>query len=329
MMTNQFIEKEIVIEGETKIFGTLNIPSATSSEEKYPAILFLSGSGPIDRNANGPKGKFQMNVYKELAEYITRLGFVTFRYDKRGTGKREEDFMSAGFWDFVNDSERSFLFLQNHPNVDRNKIIVLGHSEGTIIGTALSERQPINGLMLVSAGVGNLEEFLVHQRTLAYQELRDLKGLKGMLMRKLINDEKQEAKVAKQTKKMFDSNKDVYKVLGIFKQPAKWYKEHFAYDPRSALQKVTCPVLAIHGDKDPLVDSSLLEELASLVKGKSEYYIIKDMEHGLRVQTEEKSVLNVKKMYKVINRRPLNQAGLDVISKWLVSNYKEDGFHDQ
>ena len=65
------------------------------------------------------------------------------------------------------------------------------------------------------------------------------------------------------------------------------------------------------------------------MKGKSEYHIIKDMEHGLRVQTEEKSVLNVKKMYKVINRRPLNQAGLDVISKWLVSHYKEDGFHDQ
>ena len=206
----------------------LTIPYSTQSEEKYPAVLFLSGSGPLDRNANGPKGKFQMNVYKELAEYITKLGFVTFRYDKRGTGKSEEDFMSSGFWDFVNDSELSFLFLQNHPNVDRNKIIVLGHSEGTIIGTALSERQPINGLMFVSAGVGNLEEFLVHQRKLAYQELRDSKGLKGMLMRKLINDEKQEAKVEKQMKKMFDSNKDVYKVLGIFKQPAKWYKEHFA-----------------------------------------------------------------------------------------------------
>ena len=329
MMTNQFIEKEIVIEGETKIFGTLTIPSVTSSEEKYPTILFISGSGPLDRNANGPKGKFQMNVYRELAEYITKLGFVTFRYDKRGTGKSEEDFMSVGFWDFVHDSERSFLFLQNYPNVDRNKIIVLGHSEGTIIGTALSERQPINGLMLVSAGVGNLEEFLVHQRTLAYQELRDSKGLKGMLMRWLINEEKQEAKVSKQTKKMFDSNKDVYKVLGIFKQPAKWFKEHFAYDPRSALQKVTCPVLAIHGDKDPLVDSSLLEELAALVKEKSEYYIIKDMEHGLRVQTEEKSVLNVKKMHKVISSRPLNQNGLAVITKWLVSNYKEDVFHDQ
>lgn len=328
-MTKQCIEEEVVIEGETKIFGTLTIPYATPNEEKYPAVLFISGSGPIDRNANGPKGKLQMNVYKELAEYITKLGFVTFRYDKRGTGKSEEDFMSSGFWDFVNDSEQSFLFLQNHPNVDRNNIIVLGHSEGTIIGTALSERQPINGLMFVSAGVGNLEEFLVHQRKLAYQELRDSKGLKGILMRKLINDEKQEAKVEKQMKKMFDSNKDVYKVLGIFKQPAKWYKEHFAYDTRSALQKVTYPVLAIHGDKDPLVDSSLLEELASLVKGKSDFYIIKNMEHGLRVQTEEKSVLNVKKMYKFINRRPLNQDGLDVISKWLVSNYKEGGFHDQ
>jgi hypothetical protein len=72
-----------------------------------------------------------------------------------------------------------------------------------------------------------------------------------------------------------------------------------------------------------------LKELASPVKEKAEYYIIKDKEHGLRVQTEEKSVLNVKKMYKVIYRRPLNQVGLDVISKWLVSNYMEGVFYDK
>lgn len=37
--------------------------------------------------------------------------------------------------------------------------------------------------------------------------------------------------------------------------------------------------------------------------------IIKDMEDGLQVQNEEKSVLKVKKMYKVIYRRHLNQTG--------------------
>ncbi|MDR7071819.1 alpha/beta hydrolase [Fictibacillus barbaricus] len=320
-MNSLFAEKEITFNGKKQICGTLTIPVEIAEKNKLPAVLFISGSGPLDRNANGPKGKFQLNVYKELAEYMTALGFITLRFDKRGTGKSDGDFISTGFWDFVDDAEKAFLYLKNCPEVDPDKIIVLGHSEGTIIGTALSERQPINGLMLLSGGVGNLDEFTAHQRKLAYQELRKSKGLKGILMRLLINEEKQEAKSRRLMQKMFDSNKDVYKILFFIKQPVKWMKEHFAYDTRVALKKVTCPVLAILGDKDPLVDRDLLKELPALVKGDCETHIIKNMEHGFRVQTEEMTILKMKKLLKVLPSRPLNQEGLDALSKWLYEYY--------
>jgi fermentation-respiration switch protein FrsA (DUF1100 family) len=323
-MANPFTEEEIEIKGEIAIFGTLTVPSS-NRDKKYPAVLFIAGSGPIDRNGNGPKGKFQFNVYKELAESIARLGFVTFRYDKRGTGKSDQDLLSSGFWDLVGDSEKSYLFLKNHPNVDPDRIIVLGHSEGTIIGTALSERQEIGGLMLISGGVANLDEFLSFQRKLAYKEIMDSKGLKGLLARKLLNVEKQEKKAYKLMTKMVDSNKDVYKVLFFFRQPAKWLREHFAYDTRSALRKVACPVMAIYGDKDPLVEPELINELPSLVKGSSASYFIKDMEHGFRVQQEERSILKAKKMYNKLAARPLSPEGMDAMAQWLNSHYKEGG----
>ncbi|WNB90789.1 alpha/beta hydrolase [Bacillus sp. NEB1478] len=323
-MTSLFAEKEITFKGKNQLCGTLTIPAELSENDKLPAVLFISGSGPLDRNANGPKGKFQLNVYKELAEYITALGFITLRFDKRGTGKSEGDFISTGFWDFVDDAENAFLYLNNCPEVDPDKIIVLGHSEGTIIGTALSERQPINGLMLLSGGVGNLDEFTTHQRKLAYQELRSSKGLKGILLRLLINEEKQETKNRKLMQKMFASNKDVYKILFFIKQPVKWMKEHFAYDTRAALRKVTCPVLAIFGDKDPLVDTDFLKELRTLVKGDYETHIIKNMEHGFRVQTEEMTILKMKKLLKILPSRPLHQEGLDALSIWLHDHYLND-----
>ncbi|MFG6494523.1 alpha/beta fold hydrolase [Fictibacillus sp. UD] len=323
-MIRTLTEKEIEISGEKKIYGTLARPASAYTDEKFPAVLMISGSGPLDRNGNGPKGKYQLNVYKELAEYITKLGFITFRYDKRGTGKSEGDWISTGMWDLVDDAELAFKFLQNHPQVDRDKIIVAGHSEGTIIGTALSERQELNGLMLLSGGVGNLHEFTTYQRMLTYQELKNSKGIKGLLMRLLINEEKAETKTQKQTKKIIESNKDVYKILFFFKQPAKWIREHFAYNPRVGLKKVTYPVIAIHGDKDGLVDPSLLEELSSLVKGPSETHIIKDMEHGFRFQYEQKSMVNVKKMLKVLPSRPLNPDSLGVIESWLTKYFKAD-----
>jgi fermentation-respiration switch protein FrsA (DUF1100 family) len=322
-MANPFTEEEIEIKGETAIFGTLTIPSS-HQDERYPAVLFIAGSGPIDRNGNGPKGKLQFNLYKELAESIAGLGFVTLRYDKRGTGKSDQDLLSSGLWDLVNDSERSYLFLKNHPHVDPDRIIVLGHSEGTIVGTALSERQEIGGLMLVSGGVANLDEFLSFQRKLAYKEMMNSKGLKGLISRKLLNIEKQEKKLHKLMSKMMNSNQDVYKVLFFFKQPAKWLREHFAYDTRSALKKVACPVMAIYGDKDPLVEPELISELPSLIKGESSSYFIKDMEHGFRVQQEEKSILKAKKMYSKLSSRPLSPEGLDAMAQWLTSHYKED-----
>ncbi|MED1203474.1 alpha/beta hydrolase [Heyndrickxia acidicola] len=321
-MADTFTEEEIEIKGKTAIHGTLTIPSSQQTE-RFPAVLFLAGSGPIDRNGNGPKGKYQFNLYKELAERIAGFGFVTFRYDKRGTGRSKEKLVSAGLWDLVEDAEESYLFLKNHPNVDPARIVVLGHSEGTIIGTALSERQEIGGLLLASGGAANLNEFLSFQRKLSYKELMNAKGLKGLLARKLVNVEKQEMKVQKWTDKMIHSNKDVYKVLFFFKQPAKWMREHFAYDTRSALRKLDCPVMAISGDKDPLVEPELIGELPSLVKGPSASYYIKDMEHGLRVQHEERSILKAKKMYSKLVERPLSPEGLEAISQWLNTHFKE------
>lgn len=317
-----YIEKEVEINGVAKIFGTMTIPSSLNENEKFPAVLFISGSGPLDRDGNGPKGKYKFNLYKELAEFIAGLGFITFRYDKRGTGSSKEDLLVSGLGDFVGDAECSYTYLQQHSNVDSERIIVLGHSEGTIIGTALSERQKIGGLMLLAGGVANLDEFLTHQRKLAYQELKNSKGLKGVLSRMLLNEEKEEKKVERLTRKMSESNRDVYKAMFLIKQPAKWFREHYRYEPRKGLMQVTCPVFAIHGDKDPLVDHAYLDELSSLVQGTSEVHIIKDMEHGLRIQKEEKSILKVKKLNKSIQNRPLSPNALSAISHWLISNYK-------
>ncbi|RLQ93134.1 alpha/beta hydrolase [Falsibacillus albus] len=316
-----FIEEEIHIEGEHPIYGTLTIP-ASGTDRLWPAVLIIAGSGPIDRNGNGPKGKFQFNLYRELAERMTELGFVVLRYDKRGSGKSPSELVSAGMWDLVDDAERGYLFLKNHPNVDTDQIIVLGHSEGTILGTALSARQDIQGLMLISGGVANLDEYLRHQRKLAYAELKNGRGFKGALLKLLVNEEREEKKANKLMEKMFKSGKDVYRAYFFIKQPAKWFKEHYAYDPRPDLQKADFPVFAIHGDKDPHVDTEILKELPELVKGNSEFHIIHNMDHGLRVQQEEKEILKLKKLYKNVSSRPFHQEGFEVLSNWLVSHYK-------
>ncbi|MHC0036199.1 alpha/beta hydrolase family protein [Pseudoneobacillus sp. C159] len=318
------MEKEIKINGKNTIYGTLAIPNDVVDGEKYPAVLLIAGSGPLDRDGNDRKGKFQTNLYKGLAQYMTNLGFVTFRYDKRGTGQAEGEWLASGLSDLVEDAQKSVEFLKSHPYVDPEKIIVCGHSEGAIIATRLAELLPLAGIMFLSGGVDNLSQALKQQRLLGYKELCETPGFKGWIYRKINIAEKGEKQAEAFMEKVRKTDKDIIKLQLFFKQPAKWFREHDAYDTREALKNVSCPVIAIHGDKDVNVDNEVLKELAGLVKGKSEYHIITNMEHGLRIQTEPKNILNVRKIFNELMKRPLHEEALEKIANWLVTNFKNE-----
>lgn len=314
-------EKEIIINGDNPIYGTLALPASAG---EFPTVLILPGSGPIDRNGNDRKGKFQTNLYKDIAHFITNLGFATFRYDKRGTGKSDGDWVATGLSDLIEDAKRAMTFLSSSANVDETKIIVCGHSEGTIHATAIAESMNPAGVMFLAGGVDNLMDALRKQRLLAYQELCEMPGITGWLNRKLNVAVKNEQKYDKLMKKMQETDKDVVKIALFFKQPAKYYREHNVFNTRNALQNVTCPVFALQDDKDALVDNEVLNELSQLVQGKSEFHIIPNMEHALRTQPEPKSILKAKKLYKELFKRPLNEVALKKIANWLVTSFMED-----
>ncbi|WP_164985123.1 S9 family peptidase [Ammoniphilus sp. CFH 90114] len=312
----KFTEEEVKFTTRVDVYGTLTIPD--NSIEKLPAVILVSGSGPIDRDGTVSHGKFKTDLYKDIAHLITQEGFITLRYDKRGTGKSGGEWLKTGMWDLVEDLEGAYRFIQEHPRVDNGKIVLAGHSEGTIIVTAVVERHSeIAGMMLLSGGVDNLDEALVHQRKLSYNELRNKKGISGWIFRKVINGTKQEEKVKKQMKPILESTQDIVKVQLFIKQPAKWYREHFSYNTREALKNISCPVFAIQGDKDPLVENEVLKELPDLVQGACEFHIIPNMEHALKEQTEPRTILNYKKVIKSTIGKPIHPIAQEKILNWL------------
>lgn len=73
----------VTIESAFTLQGTLTIPTYYS--ETYPVIMLIGGTGKGNRDGN--TSRLQLNLYKELADYFTSLGFAVLRYDKRGTHK--------------------------------------------------------------------------------------------------------------------------------------------------------------------------------------------------------------------------------------------------
>ncbi|MFC0469247.1 alpha/beta hydrolase [Halalkalibacter kiskunsagensis] len=307
-------EKEVQFGKSNQIFGTLTYPE--TSPIALPAILLVAGSGPIDRNGNG-KGKGQLfHLYDKLAAFLTDQGFITLRYDKRGIGKSEGVFGKTGFWDLVHDAKAAIHYLKQQPIVDRNKIFLLGHSEGCLLAPEIEKGEDLAGLVLIAGAGQTLEEALGYQRGLVVRSLQEQRGVKGMLLSLLKVAKKAEKQGVKFDEKVRSSKKDVIRYQGA-KIPAKWFREHYQYNVLSGLSQVTCPILAVTGSKDVQATPEKVHEITSYTNVDTETRIIVGMNHMLRDQADDAQILQIKKAYKNIGEKPLSPAFLEVLKKWL------------
>lgn len=310
-------ENEVEIISKVKLKGTLSLPEIRG--KKSPAILIIPGSGKIDRNGKVNE-KLHLKLYAQLAEYLTSLGFINLRYDKRGAGESEGDFLFAGLWDFVEDARAAVQFLKNLPEVDPDQVIVLGHSEGGAIGTAVAAREELGGLILLAGAVEKLSEALKRQRDIAVQDILAAKGFQGGLLRLLGVHKKVEPQAQKHLEKVLNSTDDVIKT-GLVKTNAKWFREHFTYDPKDDLVKINCPVLAITGALDIQANPEVLKELPQYVKGNADYSVIQNMGHSCKFITQPSTMFTVKKDLPVEANLPLHPEFKKRLGDWLHDHF--------
>ncbi len=311
----KFQEEKVTVEGKYLLEGTLTIPEGSGP---FPAVLIVAGSGDGDRDGNSKKGKLFPNMYKDLAEFISSLGFVTLRVDKRGTGESGGNLLETGMMDLVDDIESNIAFLEQHPQVDR--IILLGHSEGCTLITAANARRPVDGLIFLSGAAESTADALNRQRGLAKNEILNMKGIKGKLARLLKVDTKIDKQARKLTDKVMHSNKPVIRYQ-FQKINAKWLREHYTYNVFEDLKKVTCPALAVTGAKDIQVTPAKVHDLSSYVQGPAESYIVENMDHLLKEVLEEATILNATKDYKKHENKPLHPELKKLLSEWLRSEF--------
>ncbi|WP_141523407.1 alpha/beta hydrolase family protein [Bacillus wiedmannii] len=312
-----FDEYEVAINSEFTLQGTITKPKA---DGKYAAVVIIAGSGEIDRDGMIVPLKLASNIYKDLAHVIARLGVVTLRFDKRGVGKSEGEFLKTGMWDLVSDIEAMIKYVKEQPFVDSENIILVGHSEGCMLATVVNARTPVNGLIFLTGAAESLEEATKRQREIAYKELKEQKGIKGKLMRLLNVEKRGEKQMEKIKEKMMNTEKDTIKV-GFKPMNAKWFREHFQHDIYKDLQQVTCPVLAIAGDKDIQADPEKAKRIGDYVKVDSEVHVIKNMDHSLKRFEGEFKVLELQKNYRDGAGKPLHPMLEEIIVNWLDARF--------
>lgn len=308
-------EIEVTIQAAFPLSGTLTLP--TLKRETHPGVLIISGSGKGNRDGN--LKKMNLNIYKELADFLTMNGFITLRYDKRGTHRSKGNYHETGLVDLINDATDAVNFLQNHRQVDSEKVFILGHSEGALIAPAVFRKTRVSGLILLAGAVQSSEALSQLQTNQLYDEMNEATGIRGWLFRLLNVSGKAKKQNKKLLEKIMESNQAIMRVKGI-RINAKWMRETLAFDVCKHLGEVTCPVLAVSGEKDVQVPPKDAEKIAEIVQGKAEWHIIDDMNHILRKFEGNHTMLGLTKEYKSQLSQPIDHELLGVLKKWLKKN---------
>ena len=284
--------------------GTLTVPREGSGP--YPAVLLLTGSGPIDRDSNHRKIRF--DVTAQVAAALAEVGVASFRYDKRGVGKSPGDWRESGFWDNVDDAAAALAMLRGRPEVDASRLVVAGHSEGAVQAVALAARdRSVAGVILLAASARPGEEMLLWQSRVI---LPTLPRPVQFLLRVLPGDPVQ--KVGANHAKLKATTTDVAR-LNLARVNAKWFREYLAYDPADDLPKIDVPVLALTGTKDLQVDPADLAVVADRAAGPVETHLVEDLTHSLRRQAGAPSLSR----YKQEVREPVDAEVVAIVQGWV------------
>lgn len=310
------MEQEVVIQSTFPLAGTLTIP--TNDNNKYPIVIMIHGSGDLDRDENTKQ--LRINAFKELSDHLANQGFATLRYDKRGVGRSGGDFYETGFFDLIDDAVAAVHFAKEHPQIEHDNIILLGHSEGCIIAPAVNKQIEVQGIIFLAGIAEPLAEIAAWQRQQIREELESKAGVGGWLLRTLKVANKIDKTNDKLMKKMLETDKPVIRYLGR-KINAKWNREHAQYDVRDDLVEITCPVIAITGTKDIQVCPTDAEKICGLVQGDCEHYLITDMSHILRKTTAKPQMSTILKDYKKQVQNPIDSELKEKVTEWLKVNF--------
>lgn len=141
--------------------GTLLSPPVSHA----PVVLIIPGSGPTDRNGNGPNG-LRAATYRLLAEGLARRGIATVRIDKRGmygSASAVPDANDVTIGDYANDVHAWAAPIRKRTGV--SCVWLLGHSEGGLVALVAVQKNTadICGQILVSTAGRPLADVLREQ----------------------------------------------------------------------------------------------------------------------------------------------------------------------
>ena len=219
-------------------------------DKEKPSILLMHGSG------------LTHIVWSLHEQFYASQGFNILSVDLPGHGNSEGPSLKS--IEEISDWVKSLMNV-----LDIKKIIIIGHSQGCLVGIDFASRYPnlINDLVLVAGSY----KMPVNQDLIDYAEAGDEKVI--LLMMKWGYEGSKAFIGGNPVKKIINSSREIREVLAVDLNACNNYK-----DGKESLEKINCPTLCIFGDSDKMVPLEIGDKMAKMIKN-SEKKIISNCGH--------------------------------------------------
>jgi len=292
-------EEEVVYQSkkaDVQIAGTFTFPD---SNGPFPAVILLSDYGIHDRNELF-RG-LEHRPFLILADYLTRQGIAVLRTDDRGEGGSTGDLFASTFDDLADDALAGIEYLKSRNEVKASQIGLIGHGAGGLVALATATRSEDVAFIVLMAGIGLTGEELFLLRSTLIRESQgesDKEIAKNdELYRRVFDVLKQEKDdeaamqkirdvIADVTVKLSETKLSEEEIQAIRMSSGKeygftmlnpYFRSFLAFDPRPALMRLKCPVLAFNSEDNLEIPTkqnlNAIEE--ALKASGNEHYAIK------------------------------------------------------
>ena len=219
-------------------------------DPKKPSILLMHGSG------------LTHIVWSLHEQFYSANGFNVLSVDLPGHGDSEGPSLKS--IEEISDWIKSLI-----GTLDIPKIIVVGHSQGTLVGIDFASRYPklIDKLVLVAGS----NKMPVNKDLIDLAEAGDEKAV--LLMMKWGYEGSKAFIGGNPVKKIVNSSRAIREILAVDLHACNNYK-----DGENAIKKINCSTLCIFGDLDKMVPVKVGIKMSEQIKN-CETKIISDCGH--------------------------------------------------
>jgi len=234
------------------IASTVTIPvDHQQPEDGWPAIILVPGTGLVDRDENIDG----VPLFAQLATGLAELGHLVVRYDKRGVGQSGGRPESAGLEEYSDDVRAVVEHVIRRKDVDRDRIVVLGHGEGgwIALNAAYRERAIDNLILLATPGTPGTELVLEQQKNrLGWLEVPQQQQTEQTLLQtQIINavlGQRDWDGIPEHMRRRADT---------------AWFRSFLEFDPEDVIRRTRQPMLIIHGELDQQIPIHHSDRLSS------------------------------------------------------------------